>query len=98
MPVKTIHGAALHYEEAGRGVPLALIHGFPLDQRIFDHQSQTLAQQYRVIRPDLRGLCERQIDQYEPHGGRDNHLRSIATKIRPGEANAPIVEARPEVP
>src|SRR5437667_3790465 len=60
MPVKTIYGAAIHYEEAGRGLPVALIHGFPLDSRIFTEQAKALAQKYRVIRPDLRGFGKSQ--------------------------------------
>jgi 3-oxoadipate enol-lactonase len=60
MPIKTIHGAAMHYEESGSGTPVALIHGFPLDSRIFAEQANALSRQYRVIRPDLRGFGKSQ--------------------------------------
>lgn len=42
--------------DTGSGPSLVLLHGFPLDRTIFDHQTQVLARHYRVIVPDLRGL------------------------------------------
>ncbi|NJD90678.1 MAG: alpha/beta fold hydrolase, partial [Geobacter sp.] len=46
----------LHYEAAGEGVPLVLIHGFPLSGSIWQHQLAGLADCCRVIVPDLRGF------------------------------------------
>jgi len=56
VPIKTVKGAAISYEDDGRGKPVVLVHGFPLDARIFDDQVTALAPSYRVIRPDLRGF------------------------------------------
>src|SRR5688500_6226536 len=56
MPTRTIGNAAMHYEESGAGNPLVLLHGFPLDSRIFDAQREALSDAYRVIAPDLRGF------------------------------------------
>jgi pimeloyl-ACP methyl ester carboxylesterase len=56
MPAKTVNGHTLHYEESGRGTPLVLLHGFPLDLRIWTKQREALADQFRVITPDLRGF------------------------------------------
>jgi pimeloyl-ACP methyl ester carboxylesterase len=56
MPARTVNGAAIFYEEAGRGEPLVLLHGFPLDLRIWKQQREALSSQWRVITPDLRGF------------------------------------------
>lgn len=52
-----INGIRLVYEEYGRGNPLALllIHGFPLDGRMWLGQVAALAEVAHVIVPDLRG-------------------------------------------
>src|SRR5438477_5830703 len=60
MPTRTIHGAAIHYDESGKGLPVALLHGFPLDNRIFEAQSAAIEKTHRVIRPDLRGFGKSQ--------------------------------------
>lgn len=56
MPGKTIHGAAIAYTETGSGEAVVLLHGFPLDGRIFEAQVERLAKRHRVIVPDLRGF------------------------------------------
>ncbi|MEO6834634.1 MAG: alpha/beta hydrolase [Candidatus Tumulicola sp.] len=38
------------------GVPIVLIHGFPLAREIWDSQAVALSRAHRVIRPDLRGM------------------------------------------
>ena len=42
--------------ERGRGMPLVLVHGFPLDRRMWDAQIEHFAKRRRVIAPDLRGF------------------------------------------
>jgi pimeloyl-ACP methyl ester carboxylesterase len=49
-------GISIHCEDRGKGVPLVLVHGFPLDHRMWDAQIESLAREFRVIAPDLRGL------------------------------------------
>jgi pimeloyl-ACP methyl ester carboxylesterase len=56
MPTKTVNGHEIGYEEAGHGTPLVLLHGFPLDARIWAKQREALASKFRVITPDLRGF------------------------------------------
>lgn len=47
----------LDYDDLGSGPAVLLIHGFPLDRRMWREQCTTLAQAgYRVIAPDLRGF------------------------------------------
>jgi 3-oxoadipate enol-lactonase len=42
--------------ERGAGMPLLLVHGFPLDHRMWDGQIEELSAGLRVIAPDLRGF------------------------------------------
>ena len=48
----------LRYVERGRGRPVILLHGFPLDRTMWDDQAPVLAERFRVIVPDLRGHGE----------------------------------------
>jgi pimeloyl-ACP methyl ester carboxylesterase len=45
-------------DSGGTGAPLVLLHGFPLDRRIWAAQVRGLADVARVIAPDLRGFGE----------------------------------------
>lgn len=56
MPHLTIQGSTFHYLEQGTGPALVLLHGFPLDARMWRHQISGLSDAYRVIAPDLRGF------------------------------------------
>jgi 3-oxoadipate enol-lactonase len=56
MPQQTVNGTTLNYEERGTGKPLVLLHGFPLDSRIWREQVAALSNRFRVIAPDLRGF------------------------------------------
>jgi non-heme chloroperoxidase len=47
----------IHYEDHGRGEPIVLIHGYPLDGNSWEHQERALlADGYRVISYDRRGF------------------------------------------
>lgn len=52
----TRQGVSLEYDDIGNGVPLLLIHGFPLDRTLWRTQIAGLSQLFRVIAPDLRGF------------------------------------------
>src|SRR6478735_12821902 len=45
---------ALPYTDRGRGEPLVLLHGFPLDRRMWDAQVNRLSDHHRVLAPDFR--------------------------------------------
>ena len=51
----SVNDTRLYYERAGTGPSLVLVHGGGGDQRYWDGQFPTLAQQHDVIRYDLRG-------------------------------------------
>jgi pimeloyl-ACP methyl ester carboxylesterase len=46
----------LHVVDSGRGLPLLLVHGFPLDHAMWAGQIEDLSSDFRVIAPDLRGF------------------------------------------
>ena len=60
MQGRTVAGASFYFEEAGAGPAVVLLHGFPLDSRIWKGQRDALASRYRVIAPDLRGFGKSQ--------------------------------------
>jgi 3-oxoadipate enol-lactonase len=51
-----VSASRLNVVEAGRGVPLLLVHGYPLDHSMWQGQIDGLADVCRVIAPDLRGF------------------------------------------
>lgn len=52
-----INGITLAYGDRGNGLPLVLIHGFPLNRKMWHPQAEALAKTgCRVITPDLRGF------------------------------------------
>ena len=54
-----INGSTLAYSDRGNGLPLVLIHGFPLCRKMWRPQAEALAKAgCRVITPDLRGFGE----------------------------------------
>ncbi|HJS87693.1 MAG TPA: alpha/beta hydrolase [Acetobacteraceae bacterium] len=57
----------LHYVTAGAGFPVVLLHGWPQSWYGWRHVIPRLAETYRVIAPDLRGLGDssRPLDGYD---------------------------------
>jgi pimeloyl-ACP methyl ester carboxylesterase len=51
-----VSGTKLYYEVAGKGEPIIFIHGNFGDHRHWDFQFSSLANNYKVIRYDLRGF------------------------------------------
>jgi 3-oxoadipate enol-lactonase len=56
MPTQSINGTTIHYVDKGAGQPLVLLHGFPLDSRMWEAQINDLSTRFRVIAPDFRGF------------------------------------------
>lgn len=48
----------MEYIDQGSGLPIVLIHGFPLNKNMWVHQIDALSQGFRVIAPDLRSHGE----------------------------------------
>jgi pimeloyl-ACP methyl ester carboxylesterase len=56
VPELTTAGCRLHYEDAGTGPPLVLVHGASTSSVWWEELSASLASEFRVIAPDLRGM------------------------------------------
>lgn len=56
MPTIDVNGRTLHYMESGNGPAILLIHGFPLDGRVWSPVAERLVSRMRVLTPELRGF------------------------------------------
>jgi pimeloyl-ACP methyl ester carboxylesterase len=56
VPYADLPGVRLHYQEAGSGAPLVLLHGIGASGEDWGFQVPSFARRYRVITPDLRGF------------------------------------------
>jgi 3-oxoadipate enol-lactonase len=54
----TVNNITLAYMRRGQGTPLVLLHGYPLDHRIWDELVALLEDKFDLILPDLRGFGE----------------------------------------
>ena len=54
----SINGIEFAYTRQGKGTPLVLLHGFPLDHHIWDEIMPLLENTFDLIIPDLRGFGE----------------------------------------
>jgi pimeloyl-ACP methyl ester carboxylesterase len=57
----TLNGARIHYERAGAGFPLILLHAGIADSRMWEPQVAAFAQKFDVIRPDQRGFGKSEL-------------------------------------
>ena len=51
-----VEGGRLYVESTGSGTPLLLVHGWPLDHRVFEPQVRELAERHQVVAFDRRGF------------------------------------------
>jgi len=56
METISINNINLAYQRRGRGAPLVLIHGFPLDHTIWERTVRFLDDKFDLLLPDLRGF------------------------------------------
>ena len=56
-----VNGINLSYERRGQGVPLVLLHGYPLDHSIWEPLAALLEDVFDLILPDLRGFGQSQV-------------------------------------
>lgn len=52
----TLNGARIHYERAGAGTPIVMLHAGIADSRMWQPQADAFAKHFDVIRPDERGF------------------------------------------
>ncbi|OAS24407.1 alpha/beta fold hydrolase [Paenibacillus oryzisoli] len=58
---KHVNGNEYFVQDQGQGAPVILLHGFPLDHRMWHSQMETLSAQYRVLTPDFRGMGQSDV-------------------------------------
>lgn len=64
MPYAPINGQEIFFEDSkGPGLSIVMMHGFLMDQRLFDHQVAALAPHYRCIRFDARAFGKTRWDK-----------------------------------
>lgn len=56
MPVIHVEGVPLYYRDEGQGLPVLLLHAFPLSGEAFARQVAALSGRYRFLIPDHRGF------------------------------------------
>lgn len=56
MPTISLGQTNLNLLDEGRGPPLLLVHGFPLDHTMWKGQVSEFSRDFRVLAPDLRGF------------------------------------------
>src|SRR4051794_16879198 len=62
MATRNVNGVTFAYSESGQGNALVLLHGFPLDRRLWEDQVVNLSADCRVIAPDQRGFGDTRSD------------------------------------
>src|SRR5688572_1436579 len=81
MPSIDIDGTRFNYSERGTGTPLVLVHGFPLDNRVWEDQVAGLSDRFRVIAPDLRGFGQTRSEQAFSMESLAEDLHRLMTKL-----------------
>lgn len=56
MEKVSVNGISLAYERCGKGAPLVLVHGFPLDHTAWQALVPSLEADFDLLLPDLRGF------------------------------------------
>ncbi len=75
MHTFTVDQRVLAYERIGRGEPLVLIHGFPLDHTIWERVVPLLEQEFDLILPDVRGFGQSDV------GATPFHMDDLASDV-----------------
>jgi pimeloyl-ACP methyl ester carboxylesterase len=66
--IRLSHGD-LAYVDRGHGLPVLLVHGFPLNHTMWSSQIEALSPLLRVIAPDLRGFGQSPLGEADPRHG-----------------------------
>ena len=76
---KSVSGTEYHWVEAGDGDAVVLLHGVPESWQCWIHQIPTLASQFRVVVPDLKGFgqSEKGDGDYTAHNVATETLRLL---------------------
>jgi 3-oxoadipate enol-lactonase len=80
-------------EDRGTGTPIVLLHGFPLDRKMWDAQLNLLAREFRVIIPDLRGFGGSKLEAHDAQEGvgMDRYAADVLTAFDAVGLQGPVV-------
>jgi pimeloyl-ACP methyl ester carboxylesterase len=81
-----INNAQIYYEIAGEGTPFVMIHAGVADSRQWNNEFTDFAQNYQVVRYDMRGY-----GKSEPVDGDFNHLSDLISLLDTLELHEPLV-------
>lgn len=84
-----VNGIKIAYAETGKGFPLVLIHGFPLNKDIWVPQLDGLVKSAHIITPDLRGHGSSQGSS--ENYSMDIFVNDIAALMDTKNINGPIL-------
>jgi pimeloyl-ACP methyl ester carboxylesterase len=82
-----VNGTRLYYETTGVGHPFVLIHGYTLDNRMWNNQFDTLSQKYKVIRYDLRGFGKSACPSPDQKYCHTEDLKALLDYLKISKAN-----------
>lgn len=71
-----IGGVRLAWDDVGQGLPVVLLHAFPLNRRMWERQREELGGRYRIITPDFRGHGESEA------AAEDSTMERLAENVR----------------
>ncbi len=81
-----INNAQIYYETAGQGIPFVMIHAGVADSRQWNNEFAFFAQDYRVLRYDMRGY-----GKSEPVDGEFSHMSDLVSLLDTLEFHEPLV-------
>jgi 2-hydroxy-6-oxonona-2,4-dienedioate hydrolase len=81
-----IDGAQIYYEKAGKGTPFIMIHAGVADSRQWNNEFAFFAQNYQVVRYDMRGY-----GKSEPVDGEFSHMSDLVSVLNALELQEPLV-------
>jgi len=82
----TVDSARIYYETAGEGTPFMMIHAGVADRRQWNNEFEFFAQDYQVVRYDLRGY-----GKSEPVAGEFRHLDDLVSILNALDLHKPLI-------
>lgn len=97
MPERVVNvdGVAISVEDRGAGRAIVLVHGFPLDREMWRAQIDSLAGEFRVVAPDLRGFGQSSLapGDAEQGVGMERYAADVAAVLDELGVAEPVVLA-----
>src|SRR6266498_6086213 len=81
-----IDEAHIYYETAGKGTPFVMIHAGVADRRQWNNEFAFFAQDYQVLRYDMRGY-----GKSEPVDGEFSHMSDLVSVVKALELQEPLI-------